>query len=464
MDEHNQKVFKILVADDEISILSVFDKIFSVKKTNYMMSSKIGGLKTKDSHRHASDQSAISFELVTCRQGDEAVDVVKRSLEQDRPFSVAFIDIRMPPGPDGVWAAEQIRGLDPDIEIVIITGYSDFHPQEIALLIPPVHKLLYIKKPLHRQEVVQVASALSSKWYTERELREFHKELEMRVHERTRELVSANYELQVEIAERKRVEDALRKSEEKLRESREQLRNFSRHLQSAREQERAGIAREIHDEFGQLLTVLKMDSDWLSKRLPKDQEPLLNKTKSMIRFIDASVKTIHRICSELRPPLLDDFGISAAMECHIQDFTERTGIEHRLTIVPRDITLSPELSTAIFRIFQEALINITRHAQAMMITVSLDRKDNEVTLTVADNGKGITPKQISDPTSFGLLGMRERARYYNGHVKITGAPEKGSTVMVSIPLPEPPGYSSEVLPPADGQGGETWDTTPQTVR
>lgn len=434
MAEHNQKVFRILVADDESSILTVFDKIFSGKKTNYMLSSKIGELKSKDSRKDSSYQSAISFDLATCWQGDEAVDVVKRSLEQDRPFSVAFLDIRMPPGPDGVWAGEQIRGLDPDIEIVIITGYSDFHPQEIALLIPPVHKLLYIKKPLHRQEVVQVASALASKWHMERELREIHKELENRVHERTRELVNANQELQVEIAERKRVEETLRKSEEKLRESREQLRNFSSHLQSAREQERAGIAREIHDEFGQLLTVLKMDADWLSKRLPKDQAPLINKIKSMIQFIDASVKTIHRICSELRPALLDDFGISAAIGCHIQNFTERTGIKHRLAIVPQDITLAPDLSTAIFRIFQEALTNITRHAQATMITVSLTQKDNELTLTVADNGEGITPKQISDSKSFGLLGMRERARYYNGDVKITGVRGKGSAVWVSIPL------------------------------
>lgn len=433
MTELNQKVFRILVADDEVSILSVFDKIFSGKKTDYMLSSNTGELNRKDS----SDQSAISFDLVTCWQGDEAVDVVKRSLEQNRPFSVAFLDIRMPPGPDGVWAAEQIRGLDPDIEIVIITGYSDFHPQEIARLIPPVHKLLYIKKPLHRQEVVQVASALASKWHTERELREIHRELERRVQERTRELAIANQELQAEIAQRKRIEKALRKSEENLRESREQLRNFSSHLQSAREQERAGIARAIHDEFGQLLTVLKMDADWLSKRLPKDHESLLDKTKSMIQFIDASVKTIHRICSELRPPLLDDFGISAAIGCHIQNLTKRTGIKHRLVIVPQDINLPPDLSTAIFRIFQEAVLNIARHARATMITVSLTQEDNALILAVSDNGKGITPNQISDSTSFGLLGMRERARYYNGHMTITGSREKGSTVTVSIPLPQP---------------------------
>jgi signal transduction histidine kinase len=433
MAEHNYKVFKILVADDEVSILSVFDKIFSGKKTDYMLSSKTGGLNPKDS----SDQTAISFDLVTCCQGDEAVDVVKRSLEQNRPFSVAFLDIRMPPGPDGVWAAEQIRGMDPDIEIVIITGYSDFCSQEIARLIPPVHKLLYIKKPLHCQEVVHVASALALKWRMERELRKIHKGLEKRIHERTRELVKANKELQKEIAGRKRIEKALRKSEEKLIESREQLRNFSSHLQSAREQERISIGREIHDEFGQLLAGLKMDADWLSKRLSKDQAQLFNKTKSMIQFIDASVKTVHRICSELRPALLDDFGISAAIGCHIQNLTERTGIKHRLRIVPQDITLAPELSTAIFRILQEALINITRHAQATMITVSLTQKDNELTMTVADNGKGIAPKQISDPTSFGLLGMRERARYYNGELKIVGIPEKGSTVTVSIPISEP---------------------------
>ncbi len=227
-----------------------------------------------------------------------------------------------------------------------------------------------------------------------------------------------------------------KQAEEELRESRQQLRNFSAYLQSTREQERTSISREIYDELGQLLTVLKMDIRWLDKRLPKYQGPLLNKTKSMAQLIDMGVESVQRICSELRPSLLDDLGISAAIGWQIQEFTDRTGIKHRITITPEDIALAPDLSTAIFRIFQEALTNIVRHADATMVNVSLTQKNYDLTLTVADHGKGITPKQISDSKSFGLLEMRERARYYNGDVKITGVRGKGSTVTVSIPLPE----------------------------
>jgi len=154
MAEHNQNYFRVLVADDENSTLILFEKILSSEKTNYMLSSEMGDLKNKCYLNNSPDRSLLSFDLVTCRQGDEAVDAVKRSLEEDRPFSVAFLDIRMPPGPDGVWTGEQIRALDSYIEIVMITGYSDVHPREISRRIPPLHKLLYIQKPLHRQEIV----------------------------------------------------------------------------------------------------------------------------------------------------------------------------------------------------------------------------------------------------------------------------------------------------------------------
>jgi len=434
MAEHNQNYFRVLVADDENSTLILFEKILSSEKTNYMLSSEMGDLKNKCYLNNSPDRSLLSFDLVTCRQGDEAVDAVKRSLEEDRPFSVAFLDIRMPPGPDGVWTGEQIRALDSYIEIVMITGYSDVHPREISRRIPPLHKLLYIQKPLHRQEIVQFASALASKWHTEYELRKVHKDLERRVEKRTQEFVKANKKLQAEIDERKLVEKALRESEYALKNSREKLRNLSAYLQSAREQERISIAREIHDEIGQLLTALKMDISFLDKRLPEDQGPLLNKTKSMNQLIDKGVESVQRICHELRPGLLDDFGISAAIEWQIQEFTDRTGIKHGITIAPVDLALAPDLATAIFRIFQEALTNIIRHTNSTMVNISLIQKDDELTLTVADNGKGITRKQISDSKSFGLLGIQERARYHNGDVKITGVRGKGSTVKVRIPL------------------------------
>ena len=156
MKEQSLKHFRILVADDDSSILDLFQQVLSRVKTDQLVHPEVEGLK---------------FDVETCQQGDEAVDAVKSSLEEGRPFSVAFIDIRMPPGPDGIQAAEHIRTLDPNIEIVIATGYSDTHPHDIARRVPPVHKLLYLQKPFHSQEIYQFTSALSMKWHNELKLR-----------------------------------------------------------------------------------------------------------------------------------------------------------------------------------------------------------------------------------------------------------------------------------------------------
>jgi two-component system sensor histidine kinase UhpB len=232
-----------------------------------------------------------------------------------------------------------------------------------------------------------------------------------------------------DITERKRAEEQLRRSEE-------QLRNLADHLQSVREEERTTIAREIHDDLGQTLTALKMDISWLGKKLPKDQETLLEKTKAMTKLMDMTIKTVKRISAELRPGLLDDLGLAAAIEWQTEEFQNRTGIKCKLTIDPEDITLDEKRSTAIFRIFQETLTNIARHAKATRVTASLKEEDDKLELRVRDNGKGITKKQISDPKSFGLIGMRERVHPWGGEVKIEGVPGEGTTVTVRIPVEE----------------------------
>jgi signal transduction histidine kinase len=201
-----------------------------------------------------------------------------------------------------------------------------------------------------------------------------------------------------------------------------------------REQERTNIAREIHDDLGQTLTALKMDISWLRKKLPKDQETLLEKTKAMTKLTDMTIKTVKRISTELRPGLLDDLGLVAAIEWQAEEFKNRTGITYKLTIDPEEIILDPDRSTTIFRIFQETLTNIARHAKATRVTISLKKKDDKVELRVRDNGKGITEKQISHPKSFGLMGIRERVHPWEGQVKISGIPGKGTTVVVRIPI------------------------------
>jgi len=259
------------------------------------------------------------------------------------------------------------------------------------------------------------------------DLGKHRKHLEELVEGRTAELETANEQLRREITERKR-------SEEELKQSRERLRDLASHLQSIREQERGRIAREIHDELGQALTALKMDIYWIGHGLSKDQQLLLEKTRSMSRLIDTTAQSVQRISSELRPGLLDDLGLSAAVEWQADEFRNRTGIQCETISDPEDIALNQALSTAVFRIFQEALTNIARHANATRVKIILKEKSRKVELTVRDNGKGITEKQISDARSFGLIGMRERVHSFRGDLRISGTPNEGTTVRVSIPL------------------------------
>jgi PAS domain S-box-containing protein len=225
-----------------------------------------------------------------------------------------------------------------------------------------------------------------------------------------------------------------KEAEEELRASREQLRILLAHLQFVREEERTRIAREIHDELGQSLTALKMDLAWLVKRLDKGQKQLYEKAQVMSKHIDMNIQTVKRISTELRPGLLDDLGIAAALEWQAEEFKERTGIQCDIRVKPEDISLDRNRSTTIFRIFQETLTNVVRHAHATKVEIDLKENGGELTLQVKDNGKGITDRQISSPKSIGLIGMRERVMFFGGGLSITGEKNKGTTVTVSLPL------------------------------
>jgi len=243
----------------------------------------------------------------------------------------------------------------------------------------------------------------------------------------TEALIRQSTMLGSEVIERKR-------AEEELKQSHERLRNLSAHIESMREAERTSIAREVHDELGQALTALKMDLSWLSKKLPEEQEAAIKKIREMSRIIDTVIQTVKRISTDLRPGILDDLGLVAAMEWQVQEFQERTRINCELTAEGEDINLDRDLTTAVFRILQEALTNVARHANATRVAVSLKKRDGRLVLQVGDNGKGITEKQVAHPRSFGLIGMRERARSWNGSVEIDGIAGKGTRVTVSIPL------------------------------
>ena len=231
----------------------------------------------------------------------------------------------------------------------------------------------------------------------------------------------------IDTTERKLVENAIKKSEE-------QLRNLTTYLQRVGEIERTNIAREIHDELGQTLTVLKMDLSWLRKRLPDDQISVRERTDTMSQLINRTIQTVKKISTALRPGLLDDLGLAAAIEWQAEEFQQRTGIRCNITIEPKDITFDKDRNTAIFRILQETLTNIARHAEASAVRVSLKQRDGQIELKVRDNGKGITEEQISNPKSFGLIGIRERVKIFGGNNMMKGIANKGTVMTVKIPL------------------------------
>ena len=224
-----------------------------------------------------------------------------------------------------------------------------------------------------------------------------------------------------------------RLAEKWLRASNEELRNLAAHLQSIREDERTNIAREIHDELGQTLTALKIDLSWFRDKYG-DHSQILDKIQSMLDILNVTIQTVKRICTELRPSLLDDFGIVAAMEWQSNEFQKRTGIKCTVSAEPEDIELDKDRSTALFRIFQEALTNILKHAQATNVITNLKQSHESVILEVIDNGKGIKEGQLSKPQSFGLIGMRERVHPWGGVVAITGDEGRSTMVKVSMPL------------------------------
>jgi two-component system, NarL family, sensor histidine kinase UhpB len=237
-----------------------------------------------------------------------------------------------------------------------------------------------------------------------------------------------------------------RRAEEQLRESHERLRQLSVYLQTVREEERTRIAREVHDELGQALTGCKLDLAWIASKLPKEKDlkPLQEKTRALVAHIDSTIKMVRRIATELRPGILDHLGLAEALEWQANEFQTRTGIKCDVHASLRDLSLDQDLNTAFFRIFQETLTNIIRHAGATQVTVHLKERDERIILEVKDNGRGISKDEISNTQSMGLLNMRERAGLLGGDFKISpGTGGKGTKVTVSIPIAQANGHYDE---------------------
>lgn len=224
------------------------------------------------------------------------------------------------------------------------------------------------------------------------------------------------------------------KAENELRQSHEQLRQLSSHLQTIREEERTGIAREIHDELGQQLTGLKMDVTWLGKKINGESEFVKEKIDSIVSLIDDIIKTVRKISSDLRPGVLDDLGLVAALEWQSSEFQKRSGIKLTFHSEVEDIHPGKDVTTGVFRIYQEALTNIMRHASATQVTSSLEQTGNMLVLSIKDNGRGFNPATTAGKKTLGLIGMQERAFMMGGELEITSVDGKGTSLTLKVPI------------------------------
>ncbi len=343
---------------------------------------------------------ALGHQLVPAKSGEEAL---RQVLKQD--FAVILLDANMP-GIDGFETARLIRDRDRSrhTPIIFLTGayedsFSMFRGYEAGAVD-------YLVKPV-------VPEVLKSK-------------ISVFV-----DLYKNNAMLAREIAERRLMEDRLRESEENLR-------ALATHLQSVREEEQTRIAREIHDELGQALTGLKMDLTWLLNRLSPAQKPVSDRAKTMFKLIDETIHSVRRIATGLRPEVLDEVGLAAAIAWQARDFQKRTGTRCKIELPADGPEPDKERATALFRIFQEVLTNVARHANATRVDVSLNVNADTLVLEVQDNGKGILDSQTKNTKSLGILGIRERVLLFEGKVEIEGEKGKGTRVSVSIPAAERP--------------------------
>ncbi|MDT6995660.1 sensor histidine kinase [Burkholderia cenocepacia] len=294
--------------------------------------------------------------------------------------------------------------------------------------------MLFENGRLHAQTVRALAGARYQHLLVAQksaQLNEANERLEQRVAARTAQLSASNRDLRREVEERVRAERALQAS-------REELREIAAISASAREAEQRRIARELHDELAQTLATLKNDLEWLIDRVPQDDASLARKIAAMHALARGAVAATRRIASDLRPLMLDDLGFAAAMQWLVEDFRHRHGIACALHVEPPELQLDEPYATAVFRIAQEALANVARHAAASHANVELVCGGEAIALTIRDDGAGFDPAVPRKSSSFGLVGLRERAYLVGGTLRIATTLGEGTTVEVEIPrVPTP---------------------------
>lgn len=217
-----------------------------------------------------------------------------------------------------------------------------------------------------------------------------------------------------------------------IKEHNEILHNFSRKILQARESERKSMAREVHDQLGQIMAVLKIDLLWLKHKIPQDSQGLMTKVDIMLGNINLGMQSIRSIVAQLRPLILDDLGLEAAMEWYVQKYLKSLNVKYNISFKCEESLFNEDIKIVLFRIFQEALTNVIHHSNATKCSISLIQKDETLILQITDNGIGVTLEQIENPKSYGLIGIRERLYPYVGRLSVIGNEGKGTTLTIKI--------------------------------
>jgi PAS domain S-box-containing protein len=226
----------------------------------------------------------------------------------------------------------------------------------------------------------------------------------------------------------------IKNAEIELKKSYEEIKKLSRHTEEIREEERKQIARNLHDELGQILTATKMDVSWIKNKLKGKEELLVQRADATLEIIDQAIRGIQQITSELRPPILDNLGLYEALKSLVADFHKRTGLLTYIELPEKETPLNPDFNISLYRIIQEALTNVIRHAQAGQIRLKIIEKNNTLEIQISDNGKGIQEEKVLSSDSLGLIGIKERVIRWKGEFSITGKPEEGTKLRISFPL------------------------------
>ncbi|MBT7066015.1 MAG: response regulator [Verrucomicrobia bacterium] len=349
----------------------------------------------------------------------EAASVQEANAWADRcPLDVALLDILLPNG-TGLDVASTMRDRQPAARVILITGEPSFASASLAIRL---HIFDYLVKPVGKQQVLDIVGCAATAKAQEEdyalllvERERFGEEMERQVKVRTAELSQSTADLHA----------------------------LAARLQLVREEERTALARELHDEFGQNLTALQFDVNWIDRQLqaakPIDVAALQNRVSAMGPLAKRLTEMTQNVCASLRPGMLDDLGLAAAIEWQAEECQKRTGLTCTVALPDDDIVIVPDLALALFRIFQESLTNVVRHAQATRVEIKLHVDAGELHLEVRDDGRGFAPQLVKGSRALGFLSMRERSAGFGGSVVILSEPGKGTTVRVRMP------YNQETL-------------------